>query len=479
MISRFSISNIVLSLVFLTGRPSTAQTGTFDLEKTKAALSGMIQGMMKDRGVPSMSIALVRGDKIVWTAAFGYANVAMKTPATPETYYNTGSTLKAVTATAVMQLADQGLLSIDDAINNYLGKSKVQERLQSEKRITFRHLLTHFSGLSQGVEKQPIWSRKTLMTLDEIAASLYSIRAPETKWEYNNFAYATAGLLAEKISGLEYEAYIAQKILKPLGSETTHPLTLTPKMVERLALPYNPGGSAGEPEPVAQVQYDYYPAGDLYTTAEDMARFLGAHLNKGVFNGNRILSEQAVAMMHTAQFGSTYGFGFDVEKDAKGHTIISHGGRSQGYHAYMIGDVDARVGAYYMVNSGDPYWIGRAAIALLRGDDYTPPVEKKSIAVDPAVLRTYVGSFAYGYSGFLGVQAPMIVTLENGRLFISGMRVEGFGWSKDELHAETPKTFFIRGNERGIKFITDEGGAVTHLTYTRYGREFGRYKKIS
>jgi hypothetical protein len=132
-----------------------------------------------------------------------------------------------------------------------------------------------------------------------------------------------------------------------------------------------------------------------------------------------------------------------------------------------------------MVNSGDPYWIGRAAIALLRGEDYTSPVEKKPIAVDPALLSSYVGTYAYPYSGFLGAQEPMRVTLDGGRLFISGMRVEGFGWSKDELHAETPNTFFIRGNERGIKFIVDETGSVTHLTYTRYGREFGRYKKTS
>jgi hypothetical protein len=265
-----------------------------------------------------------------------------------------------------------------------------------------------------------------------------------------------------------------------LGSETAHPLTLSPEIVERLALPYNPGGSAGQPEPLAQVQYDYYPAGDMYLTAEDMARFLGAHLNKGVFNGNRILSEEAVITMHTPQFGSNYGFGFDVEKDAKGHTIISHGGRAQGYHAYMIGDVDARVGVYYMVNSGDPYWIARAAIALLRGEEYTRPTEPKPIAVDPGVLRTYVGTYPYPYSAFLGARPPLIVTLEGGRLFVTGHSIEGFGGVKEELHAETPTTFFIKGSEHGIKFVADSTGSVTHLQFTRRGREGGgRFKKTS
>ena len=85
-----------------------AQAAQFDLEKTKTVLSGLIEQKIKERGVPSMSIALVRGDTIVWKSAFGYANVRMKTPATPDTIYSTGSTFKSATATALMQLQEQG-----------------------------------------------------------------------------------------------------------------------------------------------------------------------------------------------------------------------------------------------------------------------------------------------------------------------------------------------------------------------------------
>src|SRR5687767_10712295 len=98
--------------------PARAQTGQFDLEKTKSVLTETIERVIKERGVPSISIALVKGDSIVWKAAFGYANVRMRTPATPETIYSTGSTFKSATATALMQLHEQGKFKLDEPVND-------------------------------------------------------------------------------------------------------------------------------------------------------------------------------------------------------------------------------------------------------------------------------------------------------------------------------------------------------------------------
>ena len=85
MIKRYLLTPSLLFVLSLGGPSAVAQTGEFDLEKTKTVLSGLIEDALRDRGVPSISIALVRGDEIVWTAAFGYANVRMQTPATTET----------------------------------------------------------------------------------------------------------------------------------------------------------------------------------------------------------------------------------------------------------------------------------------------------------------------------------------------------------------------------------------------------------
>src|ERR1051325_8832463 len=137
MTSRYVRQLAMLALVALPGSTAIAQNGRFDLQKTKTVLTGLVEKTLAENGIPSMSIALVRGDSIVWKAAFGYANVRTRTPATTETLYSTGSSFKSVTATAVMQLVEQGKMKLDDPINRYLGESQVKD--QPEKPVTFTH----------------------------------------------------------------------------------------------------------------------------------------------------------------------------------------------------------------------------------------------------------------------------------------------------------------------------------------------------
>ncbi|MFN0179162.1 MAG: serine hydrolase [Gemmatimonadales bacterium] len=452
MISRpvrvFGLATVILC----SGSPVRAQAGRFDLEKTKTVLTGMIEKAIKERGVPSISIALVRGDSIVWKAAFGYANVRTKTPATPETIYSTGSTFKSATATALMQLQEQKKFSIDHPVNRYLGDIQVQDRLQVEKPVTFRHILSHWSGLTAGAVTKPIWGRELPKPLEKMVSGLYSVRAPETKWEYNNFAYGMAGLLVEKISGMEYEKYIAENILKPLGVTTSNPVYPSAEMVELMALPYSAGGPMGKPVPVSQVHFDVYPAGDIYLTAEDMARFLGAHVNGGVFRGRRILSEASVKAMHEPQFGGTYGFGFSVKKEENGHTIISHSGGIPGQSSQMAGDVDAHVGVYYMSNSGAPASIAEAALKLLRGEEYTPPSDRKPIAVEPSKLDGYTGVYEAG-------ELIFTVTRQGANLIVQ----QGDGPERMELLAETPTRFFMKGQDFTIGFEAGPTGAIDKM----------------
>jgi len=455
---RFYRMVTLVLILSIAGTQAAAQSGDFDLEKTKKVLTELIQKALKERGVPSISIALVKGDVIVWKAAFGYANVRTKTPATPDTIYCTGSTFKAATATALMQLTEQKKFKLDDPVNRYLVESQVQDRLQSEKQVTFRHMLSHWSGLIPGADTKPIWGRELPKTLDELTSALYSIRAPEVKWEYNNYAYGMAGLLVEKISGKEYEEYMVENVLKPLGIETPHPVYPSAEMVELMALPYMPGGADGKPKPTAQVHYDVYPAGDIYLTAEDMARFLGAHINGGVFNGNRILSEESVKEMHTPQFGGTYGFGFGIQKEKNGHTLIVHGGGIPGQSSLMMGDVDARVGVYFMSNSGAPASIAEAAIQLLRGEEYIPQEKREFISVDQKVLDTYAGKYK------LMEELILDITCEAGKLF-----VQMASQPKAELLAETETKFLVKGTDYSLTFVTDEKGVVTHLDLAASG----------
>jgi CubicO group peptidase (beta-lactamase class C family) len=432
---------------------AAAPSGKFDLDKTKTVMTSLIEQKMKERGVPSVSIALVRGDAIVWKAAFGYADVRTKTPATTDTIYSTGSTFKSATATALMQLQEQGKFKLDEPVNKYLGDVQVQDRLQAEKPVTFRHMLSHWSGLTAGAVTKPLWGRELPKPLDKMVAGLYSVRPPETKWEYNNYAYGMAGLLVEKISGQEYEKYMVEHVLAPLGVTTPHPVYPSPEMVEVMALPYEPGGPNGKPKPVAQVHFDVYPAGDIYLTAEDMARFLAMQLNGGMFRGQRILSEASVAAMHEPQFGGTYAFGFSVHKDPNGHTIISHSGGIPGQSSYMTGDLDAKVGVYFMSNSGAPAVIGEAALKLLRGEDYTPPPAPKIVAVETGVLDRYVGVYE------LNSDLAFTVSRDGNKLLLQ----QGNEPKKNELAPTSPASFVVKGEDFTVTFVAEAAGPATKL----------------
>jgi CubicO group peptidase (beta-lactamase class C family) len=413
---------------------------------------------MDEKGIPSVSIVLVKGDEIVWTEAFGYANVRTKTAATPDTIYSTGSTFKSVTATALMQLVEQGKCTLDDPVNQHLGDIRIQDRIQSEQQVTIRHILSHWSGLLTGTNIKPIWGRELPMTLEELTSKLYSIRAPEVKWEYNNYAYAMAGLLVERISGMEYETYIVENILKPLGVETTNPVAPSPEMVELMALPYRPGGADGEPTPVPQVHYDVYPDGDIFLTAEDMARLIGANINGGVWGGSRILSEESVREMHTAQFGGYYSLGFAVKKAENGNTLISHSGSIRGQNSVMMGDVDARVGVYMMSNSGVPSSIGDAAIHLLRGEEYTPLEDRDYIEVDPEILATYTGKYD------LAGRYIYEIAVEDGGLHVIMPRM-----GKSELLAETESRFWLIEEGWVFNFVAGDEGSIERIDFESDG----------
>jgi D-alanyl-D-alanine-carboxypeptidase/D-alanyl-D-alanine-endopeptidase len=418
------------------------QDDTFDLERTKEVLTAEIERRL-EAGTASISIALVRGDEIVWTAAFGYANVHARALATPETIYCTGSTFKAVTATAIMQLVEAGEVSLDDPVNDHLGEHQVDDL--DDKPVTIRHILSHVSGLNAGASTTPIWERRLPKTLAEMTSGLRSVRPPEEEYEYNNHAYGMAGYLIEQVTGESYEDYIVENVLEPLGVRTPGPVNPTPEMIERMALPYSP--SADGPRPVAQVRYDVYPAGDIYLTAEDLARFLGAHLNGGVFQGKRILSEESVVETHRPQFFD-YGLGWGVSRSGD-RNQISHSGGVPGFLTNMSGDLGAKVGAYVMSNSGDMSGVARAALALLRGEDYVTPSQRKTVEVGEEILEEYVGRYE------LQPDFVLSITRDAGQLF-----VQATGQARLRLHAATESEFFLREVEASIVFVRNDQGVV-------------------
>lgn len=272
--SSLAQASFLLLLLFVMAPPVAAQQPIFDLERVRPAIEAAIRTEM-EQGTSSVSIALVSGDSVVWMAAFGNANATTRTAATPATIYSTGSTGKSVTAAAVMKLVEQGRVSLDLPVNRYLRDARVQDRLQSETPVTVRMLLNHVSGLTCDARTRPVYSRTLPPSLKELTERTYSIRAPNERFEYCNSAYGIAGYLIEQVTGQDYESFILEHILKPLGVTTPAPVNPTAQMSDLMAQPYRRSES-GQPVPVSRVFFDVIPAGDIYMTAGDMARFLGA-----------------------------------------------------------------------------------------------------------------------------------------------------------------------------------------------------------
>src|SRR5713226_3087440 len=122
---------------------------TVNIDRVLADLEPDIQRTLIEGKIPSAAIALIAGDRVIWTGAYGYSNLWARTPATPSTVYLIGSTFKAMSTIALLQQMEQGKFKLDDRVNDYLTDFKIQGE-DAQHPLTFRHLLTHTSGLPGG-----------------------------------------------------------------------------------------------------------------------------------------------------------------------------------------------------------------------------------------------------------------------------------------------------------------------------------------
>ena len=337
------------------------------LERTKRILTNEIKEILDDTGIPSISIGLMKDDRVVWTAAFGYSNAKLKVPATPNTIYSTGSCLKPITAMAIMQLVDKGKIKLDDPINKSLGKHAVKDFSAKGTPVTFRHLLSHYSGLTVKHEMVPLWERRLPKSLEQLASELKSEEPPGKRFQYSNSGFALAGLLVQKISGMPYEQYIVENILRPVGIRQSGLINPTPEMIEELSLPYRLQNRKAVP--VGRIRFDIYPAGDAYLSVPAMSRILLTHLNGGKHKGVSILSEDSVNEMRKRQFGAS-GLDFGI-REVDGDKLVMHGGGVPGYSTKFILGVKSKVGVYIAANATRVQLpnriLAQRAIDLLRG----------------------------------------------------------------------------------------------------------------
>ena len=298
-----------------------------------------------DRHELAGAVALViNPERVLDVECVGFADIAAQKPMTPDTLFWIASQTKAMTATAVLMLVDEGKIALDDAVEKYLPEFRGQLMVAGaeggkpvlrapSRPITIRDVLSHMSGL-------PFQSAIEKPTLDglPLAAAVRSYAKtplqwePGTRYQYSNAGINTAARILEVVSGMPYERFLQRRLLGPLGMKDTT-FWPTEKQARRIAKSYRPDASqTGLGEfPISQLIYPLsdrkhrypMPAGGLFSTAADTAKFCQMLLNGGDLNGRRYLSKAAFAELTKRQtptsVNESYGFGLSVGTDNFGH----------------------------------------------------------------------------------------------------------------------------------------------------------------
>ena len=275
--------------------------------------------------IPGLQVAVAVGGKLVWSEAFGYADVAREVPVTAETQFRIGSVSKPLTAAAVALLYEQGKLDLDAPVQRY-----VPSFPDKGYPITTRQLAGHLAGIRLYRGDEFLRNRHFDTVLEGLAIfqgdSL--LFPPGTKFSYSSYGWNLISAVVEGAAGQDFLTYMSRNVLRPLGLTHTAPDRVDSLIPNRTRF-YERGADSGfVPAPPVDNSYKWAGGGFL-STAEDLVRFGSALLEPG------FLEAATLELLFTSQKTTPgeptgYGVGWFVATDGRGHRWVSHGGGSVG-----------------------------------------------------------------------------------------------------------------------------------------------------
>jgi len=371
---RKSIATVVallsaIVMVVATVAPPTARAQQAP-ESTPAALGDLdptVAQVMKDWKVPGLALAVVQNGKVILVKGYGLRDRERNLPVTPQTLFAIGSITKSFTVTTLGTLVDEGKLDWDKPVRDYLPGFTLYNELLTE-HLTTRDMVTHRSGLPR---HDLVWYSSDFSRADLVRRLRYLEPSKDLRqtYQYNNLMFMTAGYLAAQILGTTWEVAVRQRVLDPLGmTHTNLSVNDSPKSPD-FGQPYGLNKVNGE-EVVTRIPFHNIdqigPAGSINSCAEDMARYLLFHMNRGKFEGKQILSENNASQMQSPQMviqgepefkeegTSSYGMAFSIST-YRGHKIVEHGGAIDGFRALLAFLPQDNVGAVALINlDGSP-----------------------------------------------------------------------------------------------------------------------------
>ena len=403
--------------------------------RDESELLEFIESTMETHLIPGLSISIVKNNDIVWEKQLGYANIINNIPVDENTMFILSSISKTVTATALLQLFEDGLFNLDDDIDNYL-PFDINHPDYPLTPITFKMLLTHVSGIKDNWSIMPYYDGDSDLELGYYleeyltpggefygSNSNFTNLIPGMNYSYSNIGAALIGYLVEEISNQSFNEYCNENIFEPLEMNNAYWFLSEINNLSQVASPYQVTGGNGdscyiigcgiydESNPCfcdfACIEYgdccsDYeqvcgengtgsssenlteyehygysdYPSGQLRTTSNNLAKFMSVYMNEGIYNGIRILESETIELIKTIHYplvNSMQGLMW-YYKGQNGRTLFGHNGGDLGSSTDMFISFSDNLGVVLLTNSNNHnamIEIENAAFNFAEENDFT------------------------------------------------------------------------------------------------------------
>jgi D-alanyl-D-alanine carboxypeptidase len=374
---KYACTLVLLPAVFVATLLPAQTVDTID-PALRARIDRIAAQVLEQRGVPSASVAVVKGGKLVYTHAYGKAHLDPDVAATPEMRYSIGSISKQFTAAAILILQEQGKLSLDDAVGKYV------PGLTRGGEVTIRQVLSHTSGY------QDYWPEDYLMTpmmqpataqqiLDTWAKKPLDFE-PGTKWQYSNTNYVIAGEIVEKVSGERLFNFLGEHIFHPLGMKSAWNSDEI-KLTQPDATPYIRNALGPLRLAPKEGRGWMFAAGELAMTAHDLALWDESLIAQTVLKPESYKQMFTEVKLKDGK-GTEYGLGVEV-RERDGHRSIEHSGEVTGFVSDNEVLVDDRVAVVALTNhmSGGSEEIAQLTASTVAGTGVQSEAEKQALAI--------------------------------------------------------------------------------------------------
>jgi len=381
---------IILISILKPSRRVLAQQQKTDFTPLEKAIADEL----KDIGAPGAAVVLVSGEQIVYAKGFGVASIEATIPMTPATLFRLGATTRMFTATALTMLAEEGKIGLHEPVGHYI--KGLSPKLS---QVTTHQLLTNTAGLKDEAMMYGPHDDAALAEGIRAWKDNYFIAAPGQKFFYSNPGYWLAGLVLEEVTGKPFADQMSEALLKPLGMNSS---TFRPTLAMTFPLAQGHDTDLKEQLVVVRPTADHagtWPSGSLFSSANDLARFVIAFMNDGRIEGQQILAPTVIAKLSTPYIeipgtSRSYGYGLIIN-EYRGVRLLRHGGGRLGYGSLIVIAPKHRFAVIILTNRNSAVFNQSAEKALELILPLTPkPGLAATVAMNEMEMANYVGIYS-------------------------------------------------------------------------------------